>query len=70
MKVRAETRLNQGDLKGALAYLDTLPPESQKALKPWLDKARARALVDGTTLHLTQLTLQKLAKVSDTGAAL
>ena len=68
--VRAETRLNQGDLKGALAYLDTLPPESQKALKPWLDKARARALVDGTTLRLTQLTLQKLAKISDTGAAL
>jgi hypothetical protein len=68
--VRAETRLNQGDLKGALAYLDTLPPEAQKALKPWLDKARARALVDGTTLRLTQLTLQKLAKSSDTGAAL
>lgn len=68
--VRAETRLNQGDLKGALAYLDTLPPEGQKALKPWLDKARARALVDGTTLRLTQLTLQKLAKASDTGAAL
>lgn len=68
--VRAETRLNQGDLKGALAYLDTLPTEGQKALKPWLDKARARALVDGTTLRLTQLTLQKLAKASDTGAAL
>ncbi len=72
--VRAETRLNQGDLKGALAYLDTLPPEGQKALKPWLEKARARALVDGTTLRLTQLTLQKLAQinnhdVSDSGAA-
>lgn len=63
--VRAETRLNQGDLKGALAYLDTLPPEAQKALKPWLDKARARALVDGTTARITQLTLQKLAQAGE-----
>lgn len=62
---RAEIQLNAGDLDGALAYLGTLPPSAQKALKPWLDKAHARSLVDDTTRRITQMALARLVQAND-----
>ncbi len=39
---RAAVRLREGDLEGALAALDGLPPEAQEAMADWLSDARAR----------------------------
>jgi hypothetical protein len=61
---RAEVRLNSGDLKGAVAYLDTLPPSAQKALSPWLEEARARVLVDDTTRRVSETALSRLSQVT------
>lgn len=61
----AETHLNSGDLNGALTFLDTLPASGQKALKPWLDQARARNLVDATTQRITAQALNRLASAND-----
>lgn len=61
---RAEVRLNSGDLKGAVAYLDTLPPSAQKALSPWLEEARARVLVDDTTRRVSETALSRLSQIT------
>jgi len=66
---RAEIRLNSGDLKGAVAYLDTLSPAAQKALSPWLEQARARVLVDDTTRRLSETALNRLSQMTNTQAA-
>jgi len=66
---RAEIRLNNGDLKGAVAYLDTLPPSAQKALSPWLEEARARVLVDDTTRRLSETALNRLSQMTNMQAA-
>lgn len=62
---RAEIRLNSGDLKGAVAYLDTLPPSAQKALSPWLEEARARVLVDDTTRRISETALNRLSQMTN-----
>jgi hypothetical protein len=62
---RAETRLNGGDLKGAVAYLDTLSPSAQKALSPWLEQARARVLVDDTTRRISETALNHLSQMTN-----
>lgn len=67
---RAEIRLNTGDLKGAVAYLNTLSPAAQKALSPWLDQARARVLVDDTTRHISESALNRLSQTTTTDAPL
>ncbi len=64
----AETHLDNGDLQGALSFLSTLPPSGQKALKPWLDLARARSLVDVTTQRITTQALNRLASANDAAA--
>ncbi len=61
----AETRLNGGDLDGALAYLNTLPPSAQKAIGPWLVRARARAQVDTVTHRITQILLRRMVQAND-----
>ncbi|MGA9658079.1 MAG: mitofilin family membrane protein [Asticcacaulis sp.] len=61
---RAEIRLNSGDLKGAVAYLDTLSPTAQKALSPWLEQARARLMVDDATRHISDSALNRLSQMS------
>ena len=61
----AETHLKNGNLDAALADLDTLTPSAKTALKPWLDKAQARARVDTLTRHLTQIALQRLVQAND-----
>ncbi|MFT4076571.1 MAG: hypothetical protein QM647_13690 [Asticcacaulis sp.] len=67
--LNAENRLNSGDLKGALAYIDTLPPSAQKALSPWLEQARARVLVDDATRRISETTLSRLSQLTNTQAA-
>ena len=67
---RAEIRLNTGDLKGVVAYLNTLSPAAQKALSPWLDQARARVLVDDTTRHISESALNRLSQTTATDAPL
>lgn len=67
---RAEIRLNNGDLKGAVAYLNTLSPAAQKALSPWIDQARARVLVDDTTRHISESALNRLSQTTTTDAPL
>jgi hypothetical protein len=52
---RAEIKLNQGDLEGALAFIDSLPEASKLAIKPWLDEARARLEVDRTAAEISRL---------------
>ena len=66
---RAEIRLNAGDLKGAVAYLDTLPPSAQKALSPWLEQARARVLVDDTTRRISETALNRLSQMTNATTA-
>lgn len=66
---RAEIRLNSGDLKGAVAYLDTLSPAAQKALSPWLEEARARVLVDDTTRRLSETALNRLSQLTASPSA-
>jgi hypothetical protein len=66
---RAETRLNGGDLKGAVAYLDTLPPSAQRALSPWLEQARARVLVDDTTRRISETALNHLSQMTNASTA-
>ena len=66
---RAEIRLNGGDLKGAVAYLDTLPPSAQKALSPWLEEARARVLVDDTTRRISETALNRLSQMTNATVA-
>ncbi len=63
--LRAETRLNMGDLDGALAYLNTLSPSAKTAIKPWLDRAHARAQVDDAMRRITQIALQRLVQAND-----
>lgn len=67
---RAEIRLNNGDLKGAVAYLNTLSPSAQKALSPWIDQARARVLVDDTTRHISESALNRLSQTTTNDTAL
>ncbi|CAL4866440.1 hypothetical protein MMA231_00681 [Asticcacaulis sp. MM231] len=67
---RAEIRLNNGDLKGAVAYLNTLSPAAQKALSPWIDQARARVLVDDTTRHISESALNRLSQTTATDTPL
>ena len=62
---RAESRLNIGDLHGAVANLNALPTSAQTAIKPWLDMARARLLVDDTTQHVSEVALTRLSQSSD-----
>ncbi|ESQ94102.1 COG4223 family protein [Asticcacaulis benevestitus] len=67
---RAEIRLNNGDLKGAVAYLNTLSPAAQKALSPWIDQARARVLVDDITRHISESALNRLSQTTATDTPL
>ena len=66
---RAEIRLISGDLKGAVAYLDTLPPSAQRALSPWLEQARARVLVDDTTRRISEAALNRLSQMTNATTA-
>ncbi len=59
---RAETRIDSGDLAGGVSYLNTLPAPAQAAIKPWLDKARARVALDAATRQISQTALGALGQ--------
>jgi hypothetical protein len=59
---RAESRLNLGDLHGAVGYLTALPPAAHTAMKPWLDEAQARLLVDDTTRRISEKAMSRLSQ--------
>ena len=62
---RAESRLDAGDLHGAVDNLNALPVPAQNAIKPWLDQARARLLVDDATQRVTEVSLNHLGQSGD-----
>ena len=61
----AEVQLKNGNLDAALTDLDALTPSAKTALRPWLEKAQARARVDALTRRLTQVALQRLVQAND-----
>ena len=66
---RAENRLNLGDLHGAVGYLTALPPAAHDAMKPWLDQAQARLLVDDTTRRISERAMSRLGQSAATDPA-
>jgi len=63
---RAEAKLNEGDVEGALADLDTLPPTARDALGGWRTRAERRAEIDRRLSNVTEASLRALRQ----GAAL
>lgn len=49
---RAEAELAQGDLAGALAELEALPPEARATLEEWIADAEARVVVQDAATDL------------------
>jgi hypothetical protein len=58
---QAERRAGDGDLEGAVAVLDTLPPGARGGLAPWRDKAVRRIEIDG---HIAGLRAQAAADLA------
>ena len=58
---RAERRVNDGDLEGAVRELDALPPKGQAAAKDWVDRARSRAEVERQISGIRIQALRSLA---------
>lgn len=58
---RAEQALADGDVVGALAALDRLPPSAQRAIAPWRADAERRAEIDRAIAALRARALQTLA---------
>ncbi len=57
---RAEAKLNEGDVEGALADLDTLPPAARDALGDWRIRAERRAEIDRRLSNVTEASLRAL----------
>ena len=64
----AERRISAGDLTGAVAYLDALPPAAQTAMGPWLDAARARVALDAATLQISEQALTTMGTIENAPA--
>jgi hypothetical protein len=60
---RAGARLDGDDLVGALTTLATLPEPAANAIKPWLERARARRAVEAALTQLTERALGAIAHV-------
>jgi hypothetical protein len=59
---RAEAHMDTGDLAGAVSDLNSLPPPAQAAIKPWLDKARARVALDNATRQISEAAFGTLGR--------
>jgi hypothetical protein len=57
---RAEAKLAEGDVEGALADLDTLPPQARDALGDWRARAERRAEIDRRLSGVRQASLLAL----------
>lgn len=62
--IHAQTRLDQGDLPGAIAHLQSLPPAARTALSGWLERAEQRVLVDQTVRNVSVEALSRLSQVN------
>lgn len=61
---RSELALAEGRVEIALGYLAGLPAESQKAMAPWLEAAKARVTVDLTTRRLSEASLSQMNRAN------
>lgn len=52
---RAETKLNEGDLKSALEILTALPAPAAESIKPWREKAEARLKAEALAADLAKV---------------
>lgn len=63
---RAEVRLSEDDINGALSELEALKGSAAEAAKPWVEAALARQDVDGAIEQLSSLLEEEAVKRSDT----
>ncbi len=63
---RAEVKVSEGDVEGALTELDTLPPAARDALGTWRVRAEQRAEVDRRVAALRETAVRALR---ETGTA-
>jgi hypothetical protein len=57
---RAESRLDEGDLEGALAELDALSAPAREALAGWRVRAERRAEVDRRLANIRETAMRAL----------
>lgn len=65
---RAEARLNEGDIEGALIELEALTPPAREALGAWRARAERRAEIDRRIAGVREASLQALRQAQG-GAA-
>jgi len=58
----AEAHMDSGDLAGAVSDLNSLPAPAQTAIRPWLDKARARVALDNATRQINEAAFATLGQ--------
>ncbi len=58
--VRAQMKIDQGDISGAIAELQKLEGESAKVAAPWIADAQSRVYADQATRALTMDVMQSL----------
>jgi hypothetical protein len=61
---RAERRVEDGDIAGALTALDALPASAREAVAPWRARAERRVEVDRRVGALRARALQDLARIA------
>jgi hypothetical protein len=66
---RAERRVNDGDLDGAVHEMEALPQKGQVAAKVWLDRVRSRTEIQRRVAGIRLQALRQLA-AADRGAGL
>ena len=64
---RAERKVNDGDLEGAIREIESLPSNGPAAAKVWLDRARSRAEVQRQIAAIRLKALRNLAAVDREG---
>ena len=64
---RAERQIDDGDIVGALATLEALPPDARDALGPWRDRAERRAKIDREIAAIRAQALQELSQLARSG---
>jgi hypothetical protein len=58
---RAEGKIEEGDLKGAIAALQGLTGLSAEVARPWLHDAQERVAIDTAAADLTRLSIERVA---------
>jgi len=65
---RAEALVDEGDVEGALAELDALPPAARDALTGWRTRAERRAEVDRRVAGIREVSMRALKESLGAGA--